>query len=279
MHLTRILAIGGLLILCSSADTFAECQAPHYRRGPVFGDSSPRIYTASISLADFVPARMVCLAERLKRDHPREQHYAVLIFSSHLAAVCYHGPVDIGDRDGPVSPCDSARWSSHQLHGVYSNRFDDDAEFVAINPLGGLVGGRPPDPGETRIALPTMMIPDCQFAITNRCVISMDYPNVGGTYAHPASGTVTLTARLSRRGLIQDITVAETRDMQPASQEGVVAGAIANLKTWRVEPATHETTVRVKYQHVVDSSLSHPGQVAIQFDIPHQITIRARSMP
>jgi hypothetical protein len=41
MQLTRILAMGGLLILCSSADTFAECQAPHYRKGRVLEGSSP----------------------------------------------------------------------------------------------------------------------------------------------------------------------------------------------------------------------------------------------
>ena len=279
MHITRMLATCGLLLLLSSANTFAECQAPHYRNGPAYVTGSAAVYTASISITAFVPARLVCLAERLKRDHRREQHYAVLIFSSHRAAVCYHGPVDIGDRDGPVSPCDYAPWSSDQLHGVYSNHLDDDAEFVAINPLGGLVGGRSLDPGETRIALPATTIPHCRFEMNERCVVSMDYPSVGGTYANPASGAVTLTAHFTRRGLIQDIKVAETRDMKPSSQEGIINAAIANLKTWRLEAAPHEDTVRITYTHLVDASLSQPGGVEVHFEIPHQITIRARSLP
>ena len=162
---------------------------------------------------------------------------------------------------------------------MYSYHFDDEAEFVALNPLGELLGGRSLSTGETRVDLPATTIPGCQFRVGQRCVISMDYPGVAGTYADPASGAVTLTARVTRRGLIRDVSVVEMRGMKPSSQEGIVREALANLRAWRLEPASHEGAVRITYAHVIDPSLAQPGQVDVQFDIPRQIMIRARSVP
>jgi hypothetical protein len=231
VQVTRALVACGLFAL-RSASAFAECQVPDHRKGRLWLPGDSPVYTISIPITDFIPARLVCLAERLKQEHEHLKHFKVLIFSSHDAALCYHGSIDIEERSGPRGSqeqenCWSAQWSSQQLHGVYSHDADNqDDEYVLVSPFGGW-GDLP---GDTRINLPATTIPRCQFEVSNRCVISLDYPGPSGTYQFPSAGSVTLTARFSRRGIVQEINVAELRDMTLGSREAIVRAATDNLK-------------------------------------------------
>ena len=276
--MTRLaLALAALTVVSASA--FADCQAPEHRKGELWLFGDPPVYTVSIALSDFTPVRLVCLAAQLKREHRRERHFAVFVFSSHEAAKCYHGPFDIGDFEGTFrsqkeANCFSAAWSSRQLHAVYSYHYDDESEYLQLGPF-GLDGGD--QRGITRIDLPTTTLSPCMFNVAGRCVITMEFP-WAVTYPDASSGSVTLTARFTREGVVRDINVAEVRDMATGNETAIVRAAVDNLKSWRVEPAQREDTLRITYSHVIDPSLQ-PGHVELEFDVPRQITVRARSMP
>jgi hypothetical protein len=112
--------------------------------------------------------------------------------------------------------------------------------------------------------------------LSNRCVVSMDLPRYSGNQRQTSVGTVILTAHVNRRGIPENITVAETQDM--TDRDVTVNGAMDNLKTWRFEPARHTTSIRVTYAQVIDPvpdpSRRAFGDIHIDFDAPDHFTIR-----
>ena len=268
-----------LLVVAVSVGAVAACEAPAHRKGKDWlpaDEKSGAIYTESIALSDFLPARMVCLAEALRAEYRNEPRYAVLIFSSHEAAKCYHGEMD-GETDwtnvsAQERRCLDARWSDHQLHAIYDHRFTDDSEYLLLTPLGGLAVAPQPSVPAIRIDLPAAAIPPCWMRLSNRCVVAMDLPWYSGNLRMTSAGTVTLTAHVNRRGIPEDITVAESRDM--IDGEAMVRGMKDNLKTWRFERAWRPTTIRVTYAQASDQSVQ--DSIHMDFDAPDHFTIRAK---
>ena len=294
-----------VVVLTVGVSAAAACEMPAHRKGiewqPATAKYGPT-YTASIALSDFVPAKLVCLAEKLQaeyrkqfiKDYGRDARYeryygkprfSVLIFSSHRAAACYHGFMDIGDSDWTglsekERECASARWSDRQLHAIYEYHSVEDAEYLLLNSLGGISvtipAGTPPSGPDMRIDLPAAQIPECWLRLSNRCVVSYDLPWYSGNQHQTSTGTVVLMAQVNRRGIPEDITVAETRDL--TDRDVMVKGVIDNLKTWRFEPARHATNIRVTYAQVVDPapdpSRKAFGDIFVDFDAPDHFTIR-----
>jgi len=303
MQVIRLLG-AVLLVLTVGANAVAACEAPAHRKGilwlPADNKQGP-VYTESIALSDFTPAKLVCLADALRAEYKKkyqkeygiyngkyyakEPHFSVLIFSSHLAAKCYHGPMDIGDSDytglsEKERHCASARWSEEQLHATYDYHYTDDSEYLDVAPLGGVIQAQNGAPAR-RIDLPAAQIPQCWMRLSNRCVVSMETPWYSGNQRQTSTGTVVLTAQVNRRGIPEKITVAETQDL--TDRDEMVMGATKNLKTWRFEPARHATSIRVTYAQVVDP---HPdpsrkdfGDISVDFDAPDHFTIRVNPRP
>jgi TonB family protein len=88
------------------------------------------------------------------------------------------------------------------------------------------------------------------------------------------SGTVTLTGIIDRDGTVAGVHVATASVAPVASTNQLVGDAVANVKTWWVEPASHQDRFRMTYTYLIDPSIQR-GQDVVQFALPDRITIRA----
>jgi hypothetical protein len=86
-------------------------------------------------------------------------------------------------------------------------------------------------------------------------------------------GTVTLTGRISRDGAMTHIRVNSAKASPADRRDRLVRLAIANLKTWWVEPAPREETFRITYTSGIDAFFPERGPFDLRLDMPNQIWI------
>src|SRR3981081_3285456 len=88
------------------------CNVPRYRVGKTFEDTpSNTMIGISVSLPDFAPSRLVCLADALKRRYSNRNSISVFIFSEPSAAQHFIFPgVEKSPRIG--------KWAA-QMHAAY----------------------------------------------------------------------------------------------------------------------------------------------------------------
>jgi TonB family protein len=245
----------------------ADCRAPIYRRGYVWEDSPASIMmNISLAIEDFAPARLVCLAEVLKKRYSDRRKIDVFVFSDHTAARHYTHP-SAGDYVKPLP-----NWAG-QNHAIYVFDADKQKDFIYIEPLGTGTGYEP-NVG-TAINLRLGAIPPCTLVYDCRCLLVLDdieYP--GSQQKAGVSADIELQGMIARNGSVIDVRTAS-----PVSRaHGPLAkSAIQNLKTWHFEPAQRQSTLRITYSYRLRTWRSPGSWLHLQFGLPDKVEITGTS--
>ena len=149
-------------------------------------------------------------------------------------------------------------------------RLNPSEEYIELKPIGCLC----PTPYETRISLPLTAATRCRLEFSGRCLLAADAALYGDGYVRRASGRVALTAVIGRDGRLDRIQVVDAVSTPPETQSLFTVAAVANCRTWQLEPASQKDTLRVTYAYVIDDSLPQ-GALNVQFASPDGVTIRA----
>lgn len=270
-------------VFAFSASAQPQCSAPHYRVGQTWEDSESSVLMAiSIPLTSFEPHSLVCLAQVFKKRYENRNDISILIFSSQDAAERYvpNPPDYVPGKDSRQQKRQSLTYWVSQLHGFYSYDAQKHEEYLDIRPFGSDVAGGPYD---TRINLPTAQIPQCRVELSGRCILALErisYPDAG--LAEKVSGTVALTGSIGTNGKMVGIHAVEVRVIPSGKEEVLVSEALRALSTWRFESRPHQDPFEITFSYVIDPALNVPSpyrkQVDARLDLPHQVTIRGRSL-
>ena len=252
-----------LLILNAGLCAAAECHAPRYRKGHVWEDSrSTIVMNISISMSDFAPDHLVCLADQLRRRYRDRKEGLISIFDTNVAARRYISPTL------PDSVTPFVNWAA-QMHGVYHFDTDKHEEVVEILPLG------PNGSFGTKIDLHAATIPPCTLQLAGRCLLAfdnIDYP--WNALKAGVSGTVTLRGVITHDGRLKHVEAVD--EVHPNSVKSpLVNAALQNLKTWRLAPARDQSPLTITYSYVIED-FGHPRPTSVKFELPHKVEIRGR---
>jgi hypothetical protein len=272
--MTTTVTVASALLTCAVtsvtvANAFADCVPPQYKVGQVVTDSSREtLLDISISLREFAPRRLICLAETLQRRYPGRETINIFIFSSPVAARLYT-PIQLEGPSGSYGKVSGPGYS-RELHAIYTFDALKHEERIDIKPRGSIVELDT----DTRIQLPATTVPLCRLAIDSRCVLAMeDVPYPSEVTAADDSTTVTLSAIVTRGGKVKRIKVVGSTSV-PVERAGVFARhAIAHLASLRLEEAAHESILRTTYSYVLDRSMA-TDRMKVYFGFPNEVTIR-----
>jgi len=198
----------------------------------------------NIRLQDFVPQRLVCLAEALKRQYGDRKSIEIYIFSDHTAAKRVILPSELSIEGS--SP-EADQWTA-QMHAMYLYHSDEQEEYLYIMP----------DPlrssrdwtFNTRIDLPITATPKCRLELNSRCLLAL--PHIKDSWNDPKArpeGSVTLTATITRGGGVAALRAAEL-NVNPREYADLLASlALQNIKGWRFEDSQHEDAIRISFSY------------------------------
>lgn len=219
----------------------------------------------SIRPGDFSLDNLICLAQNLKESHPEWKSAMIVIFSSHNAAKYY--------QLSSVENLPGAVWGK-QLHAEYDFDAGAHEKYLLIMPLGDKKSSSF-NTYTTRIDLPVATTPHCHLEMNGRCLFMLEDPKYPSDASKAKiSGTVTLTGTIARDGKMTDVQVAEASSTPSEGKDLLMREAVNNLKTWRLEPAQRQDTIRTTYSYTIDRSLPQKGQTDVQLALPNEITIR-----
>lgn len=255
------------LIVGTGTSTYAGCRVPHYRKGYVSENSASSIMiNVSVAMKDFVPERLACLATALRQRYAGRKSIDVWVYSTHAAARFDRVPED-GDTVKPNTPWDL------QIHGFYSFHADKHDERVELLPFGN------DRSFETVFNLPVTVIPPCTLEIKGRCLLALDhiaYP--GDALQAHVSGRATVSGTIARSGKMKDVKAVAPSTNTDIGNNALMIAALANLKTWRFEPASHEDSVRIVYSYQIVNPPGLGGTVGLQIHLPDQIVIQGKPL-
>ncbi len=219
----------------------------------------------SIRPGDFSLGNLICLAQTLKESHPGWESAMIVIFSSHDAAKYY--------QLSSVENLPGAVWGK-QLHAEYDFDAGAHEEYLLIMPLGDKKSSSF-STYTTRIDLPVATTPHCRLEMNGRCLFVLEDPEYpSDALKAKLSDTVTLTGTIARDGKMTSIEVADASSTSSEWKNMFMREAVNNLKTWRLEPAQRQDTIRITYSYTIDRSLPQRGQTDVQFALPNEIAIR-----
>lgn len=252
-------------VLAEVANAAEPCPAPPFRAGKVLVDSPSEIdLHISISLQDFAPGRLICLATELKQRYGGRNVWAA-IFSSHEAAVAY-SPVTV--EENPVF-----RAAQAKLHAFYTYDKAKEEDQLLILPDG--LNHQPGSPLTTRIDLPVDGTASCRVELDSRCLLDfrhMDYPSVQAF--EQLSGTVTLSGNVGRDGRLSNMMFLDANVNPPERQSLLVDWAKQNFCTWRFEVAKHKDPVRITYHFEISDPFPAWPETHVSFRLPSDVTIQ-----
>lgn len=264
------LLFGILLTIALNALAVAGCEPPHYKMGRVLEDTPAALdMFISIDIGDFGPKSLACLAHQLGQRYQDREKVSIYIFSTNDAAQHFI----LGSPDPSSLEIFERKL---QLHAAYFYDKDKREEYVLLMP--DALRPEAGSPLVTRIDLPAQMIPDCRLQISHRCLIAFQdarhllrYPD--DALSAGESGSVVLTARITRLGEIKDVQQVEIDSTSNKSiRPGLATSALENLKTWRFEPAHEEQRIRITYLYEIGAN----DKPALEFELPAKVTIRTK---
>jgi len=263
---SRLLAAFAAFV--TAAPAFAACDAPRYRIARTLGTGASEVFVdLSVELGDFVPARLVCLAETLKLKYA-DRDVIASIFSSHEAALGYRP----GDLDVPPE----VREYQSKEHALYVCSREKHEEYVAIMPDPRSYGSSL----TTRIDLPAKGTPECKLAINGRCLVEFHHIYYPDTEDRKAiSGRVTVAGSIRRDGTVSDLAVADAKVNPPDRQSFLVDWTLQNLRTWRFAPGKQKDDIRITYDFGVTDSPSVGYVHQVEFQLPTEVRIWKPSPP
>jgi hypothetical protein len=253
----RCLLLACLLFLPTSA--LAECLAPRLTPGVVHRTSKEIVFrTASLPLADFVPARMACLGTKLSQEYRTVPRVLVYLFSSESAAATY-----------PMMTAEFASARSFNLHGTYVKDSAAREEYVEIKPL----GGPSIETGDVRIDAPFTSVPPCELRLFERCLLRGIEPHWPGKYEEHVAGSITLNATVRRDGTISAVRVASATSTPPGVEPLFAKAAVDNLMTWQLQSVEVEQPFMITYEFKLDDNIGR-GDVDVSYSLPSAVVLR-----
>jgi hypothetical protein len=246
-----------VLSIASTPMAIAACKIPDYRLGDVLVDSPSKVIAnISIRWDDFAPSRLVCLAEALKEHYPNRRTVDVWIFSSRIAARSFR-------------IYEPARYWARDLHAMYSYDPDEKREYIEIKPI-GLLGGSPTD---TRFDLPASGPLHCRAELDGRCMLNMEYPLYPvNAYLQKWSGTIVLAGTVARDGTVKRVELVDSGDLGAEQKDVFVRDATEQIRSWRFQRSSRESTFRTTYTYRIDPSL-RPLNMETRLSPPFEITV------
>jgi TonB family protein len=260
----RTLAVACLVLAFLPSPSPAACDAPRYRVGHVWEASKSNLMmNISVRMSDFVPEKLVCLAQTLKDRYRDGKELEFLIFSTHTAAIHYTMPLS-GDSHSKRTP-----WAM-QLYATYFFHPDKNEEYLYLtsNPAKSFIGS----PFDVRIDLPAAAIPPCKFQLNNRCLLAfanIEYPQAAKKAK--GNGEITVTATVRRDGKISDAKIAQQQASSLSAEKELADTALENIKSWQFEKTTHSDNIRVTYSYVI--STSHEETPGMKLELPNRVVI------
>jgi len=174
------------------------CPAPPFRSSKILADASSEISLhISISLQDFAPARLICLAADVKQRYSGRNIWAAIL-SSHEAAVAY-SPVTV--EENPIFRAAQAR-----LHAFYTYDRATGEDELQILPDG--LHRRAGSSMTTRIDLPANRTISCKVELDSRCLLEF-HPYAGES--DPVSGIVTLSGSVGQNGVLSSTALVDVK--------------------------------------------------------------------
>jgi hypothetical protein len=261
LHPKQLLPWMLFLVLTTGTEASTQCRLPRYRIGPTLVESeSELIMNIDISYPDFALASLICLATNLKERSEGRGTIMVSIFSSHEAASRTKGFLT-----GQEDTMEEYAALAH-LHARYFFFADRHEEYIEIMPV-GVTSELSQQPHMTRIDLPVATTPHCQLEINHRCLIAMQqFPYPTKLLKSTPSGTVTLTATITRSGKIDHVRVVKAESISPSQ-------AVRNLSSWRLEPGPREEAIQITYSYAIDNSLRHMDGMQVHWALPDAVSI------
>jgi len=253
------------LMLCAGRAS-ADCTRLPYRTGRNFiaPNGSKGLAQVSLRPSDITLDNLLCLARGFRESHPEWREVVLLFFDSREAAEEYVVGWELAEFARPVP-----QFSSYErrMRAGYYLDVTKPEQFLSITPF-GLNGG--PEEFDTRIDLPITTRPHCRYELKDRCLLAADLPGYPNAPL-ARSGAVTLSGRIGRDGKLASVRVVEAQSVSPESKDLLIQAALANFKTWQLDSAPPEDTVRITYSYVFDPSMSSgPSKVELA---PGRVTI------
>jgi len=257
----------GLLFVLSFALSLASpvpevCVPPHYKVGrKLETNATDTMLNISISLEDFAPKRLGCLAEALRQRYSN-RNLDVTIFSAPEVARNYYPEVEQTSR---------TVYMNSKLHASYKYNKEKHEDYLFLVPDGRSLSVD--SPFNTRINLPVSgAAPVCRLAVNGRCLLEFQhlyYPFLGTKTT--GSGDVTVTGRIRPSGVMSGVAAVDAKATSPDWRSAFTGAAIRNLRTWHFEPSIHEDSVRITYYFEVSDSVRGED---IQFQLPNEVRLR-----
>ena len=236
--------------------------------------------TASVTIQpqDVTLGNLVCVADRLQREHPEWTEIRVAIFDSAKAAEDYRFD---WQSVGTIVPPTRELEYERLRRAVYVASQSTRTRYLQLR-LFGVDDTR----YQTRLDLPIKERPNCSFAINGRCLLLAEaplYPQVG---QEPISGSVTVTAEAGRDGSFTKLKLGTVTASPVGSADVLGKAAIDNLRTWRIDHADQDDVVTVRYTFVTDVGSAPNGTATalarirptptVEMSSPNEVTVRQR---
>jgi hypothetical protein len=215
--------------------------------------------SVSVGIEDFAPNKLICLAEKLKNAHMRE-NVEVDIYSSFEAAL---GP--------PMPMLERSAENLFKVHAKYVYDHSKHEGYLLIIPDGIKVEDTRLT---TRINLPVSHPPPCTLHIEGRCLLEFEhiyYPfnRREGT----AQGQVTVTATIQKDGATNGVLLADAKIAPADRQAFLVNWAKKNLATWRFEPTAKADKLRITYYFDDRKPGRTDSENCFEFHLPNEVRI------
>jgi len=253
------------MVFCIASSAAACDKPPRYVVGPFGWDNGKDVVVAlAIQPADFTRNQLICLSEALKRRYPDYHAIDALIFDSKEAAMAYSGPQLVEDIP-------AHRAIVRRMHAIYHYDRRRGEESIVITPLGMERNG----PFDMQIDLPAAGQVACKYNIRDRCLVALqDFEYPAAALTEGATGTVTLSARVGRDGAFSDVSVVRAAISETRWRQALTSSAVANLRTWRVEPGPREHRIRITFSYESDTSSLRRGEFEVTLSLPEAVVIR-----
>ncbi|MGH9575763.1 MAG: TonB family protein [Candidatus Acidiferrales bacterium] len=188
---------------------------------------------------------------------------SILMFSSRKAAQKFLHPLAYPWTESLKPEID---WSE-QEHAEYSFDAATHDNKLYIMPFGG------ERKFSTEIDLPVTSPHECNLEIRGRCLLAADkieYPQEA--LEKQIFGEVALVAVITRNGAVSRIELAGSKERSVNVE--LTDAAVANLRSWYLEPASHKDTVRITYSYKIQN-LRSESNTQIEFALPNKVFVTA----
>jgi TonB family protein len=206
----------------------AQASLPDPKGGRVERIVANSIYV-SVDRDDVTLAKLVEQARELRAANASGWRGFIAFFTSRYAAQTF-------TMNDLVDPPPRYKESAREFLAFYE--VETGREFLTVFPFG--------DYREfevARVPIDGVRLPQCEFRLAARCLFRLDTMES----AAGMTGTVTLEARATRKGKLERLRVVDSSSEQSKQDEQLARAALANAKSWWLDPSRSEQDVRITY--------------------------------